>query len=426
METTLRRRFKRGDGLRTGLALLAVASGVVLGGSGRAARAAEPSLARFVQDRFAIGFWVDPPPDQQTEARFAEIAAANFTFIIGNFGATTPDAVRRQLELCEKHGLKAIVSMAGLPPGQLPDGPACWGYCLADEPGPAAFGDLRKMVDAIRAARPGRLAYVNLFPDYAPASALGTTNYTEHVARFIREVRPDVLSMDHYPIFLPDQDGRDGYCRNLEVFRQQSLSAGIPFWNFFNTMPYGPHSDPTEAQLRWQVYASLAHGAKGVMYFCYWTPAGDEFPKGGAILRRDGTRTRHYDEATRLNAALKNLGPTLMQLTSTGVHRVRTQDDPAKALAGSPVHSLTPGEYLIGAFKHQDGRRAVLIQNYHIAYSLWPTVEFAAGAGTVREVSPKTGREEPVYDESPDMKGLQISLDAGEGRLFLMPEKRED
>ncbi|HRT10865.1 MAG TPA: hypothetical protein P5233_20975, partial [Candidatus Paceibacterota bacterium] len=285
METTLRRRFKRGDGLRTGLALLAVASGVVLGGSGRAARAAEPSLARFVQDRFAIGFWVDPPADQQTDARFAEIAAANFTFIIGNFGATTPDMVRRQLELCEKHGLKAIVSMAGLPPGQLPDGPACWGYYLADEPGPGAFGDLRKMADAIRAARPGRLAFINLLPDYAPASALGTTNYTEHVARFIREVRPDVLSMDHYPIFLPNADGREGYCRNLEVFRRQSLAAGIPFWNFFNTMPYGPHSDPTEAQLRWQIFASLVHGAKGVMYFCYWTPAGDEFPKGGAILR---------------------------------------------------------------------------------------------------------------------------------------------
>ncbi|HRT58016.1 MAG TPA: hypothetical protein P5038_15415 [Candidatus Paceibacterota bacterium] len=426
METTLRRRFKRGDGLRTGLALLAVASGVVLGGSGRAARAAEPSLARFVQDRFAIGFWVDPPADQQTDARFAEIAAANFTFIIGNFGATTPDMVRRQLELCEKHGLKAIVSMAGLPPGQLPDGPACWGYYLADEPGPGAFGDLRKMADAIRAARPGRLAFINLLPDYAPASALGTTNYTEHVARFIREVRPDVLSMDHYPIFLPNADGREGYCRNLEVFRRQSLAAGIPFWNFFNTMPYGPHSDPTEAQLRWQIFASLVHGAKGVMYFCYWTPAGDEFPKGGAILRRDGTRTRHYDEAMRLNAVLKNLGPTLMRLTSTGVHPIRAQDDPPKALAGSPVHSLTPGEYLIGAFKHQDGRRAVLIQNYHIAYSLWPTVEFAAGEEAVTEVSPKTGQEVPVYDESPDMEGLQISLDAGEGRLFLIHDMRHN
>jgi hypothetical protein len=382
------------------------------------AAAADP---RFVQDRLAVGLWVDPPADQQTDARFAELADANFTFIIGNFGATTPEAVSNQIRLCEKHGLKTIVAMVGLPPDRLPDGPACWGYCLADEPGPGAFPGLRKTVDALRLARPGKLAYINLLPNYAPAWALGTSNYVEHLARFLREVRPDVLSMDHYPMFSPEADGREGYCQNLEAMRQQSLVGGVPFWNFFNTMPYGPHTDPTEAQIRWQINASLAYGAKGVMYFCYWTPPGAEFPKGGAILRRDGTRTRHYDEARRLNGRLKQLGPTLMQLTSTGVYRVRPKDDPATALKGSPIRSLTPGDYLVGAFKHADGRRAVLLQNYHFAYSAWPTVEFDAAPDAVMEVSPSTGEAAPVVDSSPDMPGLQLSLDAGDARLFLLP-----
>ena len=70
---------------------------------------------------------MDPPADQQTDARFAEIAAANFTFVIGNFGATTPEAVTNQLKLCDKHGLKAIVSMAGLAPERLPDSPGVLG-----------------------------------------------------------------------------------------------------------------------------------------------------------------------------------------------------------------------------------------------------------------------------------------------------------
>ena len=42
----------------------------------------------------------------------------------------------------------------------------------------------------------------------------------------------------------------------LEVMRREALAYGVPFWNFFNTMPFGPHTDPTEAQLRWQIYAS--------------------------------------------------------------------------------------------------------------------------------------------------------------------------
>jgi len=228
---------------------------------------------RFVQDRLGIGLWVDPPADKDMDARYAELAEANFTFVIGAH-ASRPEEVNRQLALCEKHDMVAIVSMAGRSPDQLPTGPACWGYLIRDEPSAKDFPDLAKTVADIRKARAGKLAYINLFPNYANAQQLGTDSYDEHVQRFIKETNIDVLSMDHYPMFRPDADGRDHYCKNLEVMRRESLKAGIPFWNFFNTMPFGPHTDPTEAQLRWQIYTSLAYGAKGVMYFCYWTPRG--------------------------------------------------------------------------------------------------------------------------------------------------------
>jgi hypothetical protein len=144
-------------------------------------------------------------------------------------------------------------------------------------------------------------------------------------------------------------------------------------------------------------------------------------PKGGAIITREGKRTRHYDEAKRINAALKNLGPTLMKLTSTGVCRVHPKDDSAAVLKDSPIRSLSEGDFLIGTFRHADGRRAVLLNNYQFAYSAWPTVVFDAEPASVVEVDAKTGEETPVVDDSPAMPGLQISLDAGEGRLFLMP-----
>jgi hypothetical protein len=380
---------------------------------------------RFVQDRFGIGFWVDPPADDKMEARYAQIAEANFSFVIGNFGATTPETVAQQLKLCEKFDLKALVFMCGLPPEKLPDSPACWGYFVADEPGPGAFPSLRGTVDSIRKARPGKLGFINLLPNYAPAWAFGNKSYDAHVAQFISEVRPDVLSMDYYPQFKPKADGRDGYCQNLEVMRRQSLAAGIPFWNFFNTMPYGDQFDPTEAQLRWQIFTSLAYGARGLMYFCYWTPAGGEFPKGGAILRTDGTPTRHYEEAKRINKTVKNFGPTLMNLINTSVLRLPLGADFTKLLTNAPIHSITEGDYLLGCFKHKDGRRAVLLNNYHFAYSAWPTVEFDVPASEVVEVNPATGKEGPILDDSPAMPGIQVSLDAGQGRLFLLPSEKK-
>ncbi len=374
---------------------------------------------RFVQDRFVISFWVAPPAEHQTDARYAEIAEAGFNVVLGGASAA-PEAVKKQLALCEKHGLKAIVPVPDRIE-QYADGPACWGYLIRDEPSAGDFPGLRKIVDRLRALRPGKLAYINLFPNYANAAQLGTPTYDEHVARFVKEVDVDVLSMDHYPMMRPDADGRDLYCSNLDVMRKHSLERKIPFWNFFNTMPFGPHADPTEAQLRWQIYTSLAYGAKGVMYFCYWTPQGAEFPRGGAIITAEGRRTRHYDEAKRINHAVRNLGPTLMKLTSAGVYRVPAKADPAKVLAGTPIRALSAGDYLVGVFRHADGRRAVLLNNYDFAYTAWPTVGFDVDRSRVVEVDPATGREVAVLDDSPAMEGLQLSIDAGAGRLFLLP-----
>ncbi len=407
------------------MGFLILAGSILLSGGG------EGEVARFKQDRFVIGSWVAPPLDERAEERYREMADAHFNLVI--HGAHTPEEIARQLAICAQFDLQVLVSYPGEEQlDQIPDSPALGGFAVRDEPSARDFPALADTVRTLRAKWPGKLAYINLFPSYASPAALGTDTYAEHVSRFVEETGIDVLSMDYYPLFKPDADGRDGYCENLKVMRKYSLEAGIPFWNFFNIMPYGPHTDPTESQVRWQVFASLAHGAKGVMYFCYYTPGpGGEFPKGGAIITRDNRRTRHYYEARRLNAQLRNLGPTLMQLTSTGVYRIAPTDDPAEVLRGAPIVNLkreNPGwdpplNLLVGAFEHADGRRAVMLMNYHFAYSAWPSVEFDAPLDQVREINKWTGEETPVYDDSPDLDELQISLADGEGRLFLLPPR---
>ena len=81
---------------------------------------------RFGPDRFAIGFWVHPRVAENIEARYAEIAEANFTVVLDT-GRGPPETLPMQVKLCEKYHLKAIIAGAGLPPDQLLDGPACWG-----------------------------------------------------------------------------------------------------------------------------------------------------------------------------------------------------------------------------------------------------------------------------------------------------------
>ena len=45
--------------------------------------AASAETNRFIQDRFAIGFWVDPPIGDDADFRYEEIADANFTMLSG-------------------------------------------------------------------------------------------------------------------------------------------------------------------------------------------------------------------------------------------------------------------------------------------------------------------------------------------------------
>lgn len=384
----------------------------------------------FVQKVFAIGLWVPPQSNDDLPARYREVAEANFNLVVGN---SIRDPIQ-QLELCRSNGLKALVEVSG-PAESFPVGAACWGYHLMDEPGTSAFADLSGRVESIRRARPGFLGYVNLFPNYASAGQLGADSYEMYVSRFIAEVKPEVLCMDHYPFMRPDKDTRDGYLANLETFRRQANAAKIPFWNYFNSMPFGSHLDPTEPQLRWQINASIAHGAKGVLYFCYWTPgkgAGGkgEFPKGGAILSAEGIPTRHYDEARRLNGELKSWGPTLMDLEGNGVQRIRASGFVNDLSAGVGLRSIAtlagdpPAEFLVGSLTHRDGRRAVMVVNHSYSYTCWPTIEFDLPIESVREVDRNTGSEMAPLDSSPEIEGFQCSLGAGDARLFLLPKRR--
>ena len=399
--------------------------GILIAGVALCVEAKAQASGRFAQDRFAIGYWVGPQTSENLRERYREIAEANFTLVIGSHGME----VSKQLALCREFGLKAIVDAAGL---ALPADEACWGFALKDEPGASQFPELARRAEEVRARHPGKFGYINLFPNYASPAQLGTATYEEHVERFVREVKPEVLSMDHYPLMRPGADSRGAYLENLATMRTHSLKAGIPFWNFFYSMPFNDRLDPTEAQIRWQIFASIAYGAKGVLYFCYWTPGkgaggAGEFPKGGAIITAEGLKTRHYDQARRINAELKNLGPTLMNLTSLRVLRLKTDTDVRKVLTGLPLRNLTrvagdpAGEFIIGVFSHKDGRPALLILNHDYTFTAWPTVEFTVSdPGSVMEVSKTTGQIAPVVDDSPELKGLQLSFGAGDARLFLL------
>lgn len=76
--------------------------------------------------------------------------------------------------------------------------------------------------------------------------------------------------------------------------------------------------------------------------------------------------------------------------------------------------------FLAGQFALPDGRTALLLQNQDWAETLWASVTWRVPVASVLEVDPYSGHEVPLLDDSPAEIGLQLGLQAGGARLFIV------
>ena len=60
------------------------------------------------------------------------------------------------------------------------------------------------------------------------------------------------------------------YWNKLEQMRAVAKRHDLPFWNIVLACAHFNFREPTQADLRFEVYSSLAYGACGIAYFMYF------------------------------------------------------------------------------------------------------------------------------------------------------------
>ena len=356
----------------------------------------QEATASNVEAKFSPDFFPINPWGSHFRAGLPPMAECNFT--TAGFFVTTED-----IPYCKEVGLKAIL-WSGLPRNygalakmsdveieaqvkkavwETRNDPRVFGYFIIDEPGAIAFHALGVAVKAVKKYAPGKLAYINLFPSHARTSGqakasghseqLWTKSYTEYLERYVKEVKPQMISYDNYEMF-SSSPPFPGYFKNLMEVRRVALKYDLPFWNFCASSNWGPLTVPSPANLSLQVYTSLAAGARGISWYRYYDGHASNAPIDHAD---NNNRSLTWYWLQHVNRQVVTLAPTMLKLTSTGVYFTsRSPGHNSSRVSGKLIRNIrSDAPMMIGEFKHEDGEDYVMVVNLSLEKSAKFTID---------------------------------------------------
>jgi len=255
---------------------------------------------------------------------------------------------------------------------------AVYGYYLRDEPNAAVFEGIGKWAEAFKKSAPNALPYINLLPTYASAAQLGTPTYEEYVETFVQKVHPKFISYDNYSL-LDDGSLRDGYFQNLEIVRAVALRHNLPFWNIVLSNTHFRYAEPTPAGFRFQLYTTLAYGARGISYFTYFAPTVGNYRS--APIDQFGNKTPTWDMLRNVNLQLQHLGKTYIGLKSVNVFHNPNVPKGCSGIGTSKyLAKANGGDLLVGEFEGNGGIPYVMVVNKSLTVSIVPDIEFKEAA----------------------------------------------
>ena len=177
---------------------------------------------------------------------------------------------------------------------------------------------------------------------------------------------------------------------------------------------HGPCRDLTEAEIRFEVYQSLAYGVSRLSYFTYWTPGEDDiWHWRSGMIDATGRPTHHYDMVARINRELQSIGDTLITQKSLGVFHTGvcpdTKTTPWPGAFGD-LATIEADALTVGCFT--DGYVLLANQDYQSPQVATLTVR---GQKQLLHYQKQSGAWRTLH---PVDGSYRIPLDAGDGELL--------
>lgn len=334
-------------------AFLGATAATALGVQASQSGAAESSQRRgWTLGKPIVTYWAGPgfPSGNAalTDADALQLRDGGWNFVWTN---------EQTLPIVERHGVRGLLTDPLLTPKSLEDAKkreallafvkrvrgqrGLYAYFLNDEPSASHFPALGRLVAFLREHDPAHLAYINLFPIGATNQQLGTEGdftsaYQSYLDRFVDEVKPSLLSYDHYQFRVAGDTPH--YFQNLGMVRKKALESGLPFMNIVQACTWSPiFRAPKESEMRYLYYTTLAYGGQGLSQYVYAHPG-----HSPGIATLDGKPTHVYEWLKPLNRDFAAIAEQLQPLRSLGTYHLGMLPPGTEALPVDFPFSLDP------------------------------------------------------------------------------------
>ncbi len=402
---------------------------------------------KMANHEYPVGAWIPPLPElitsqEELNARYAEAKAVGINLINATFEYATPGALERCLEAARVNDQRVMIGMPHENEDtcvelvrKTRDNPVVIGYTMKDEPTPEHFQQLGGLRDKLRAeAREDQFVMCNLLPNYftpwdeAPNPETGLTTYQKYIKDYMDIVRPDCLSLDHYPLETnPDNDPAFLKCflKNFVDIRNYGDQYGVETWGFIQSSGWNGRREPNEKELRFVINMHLAFGLKELTYFLYWQPweigrACDGYDYTGMITYQ-GEQTPVYERAGRIDKEWKAMGTAYLDYDCEAFMLLNLEDILLEGMAkakvvdafGSVAAASSAGKMFIGCFDNEKGGEGYFVVNFDYKGDSDSSAELKLTGSKSVKVWGKGGLEQELQGDS-----VQVTMGPGEAKFI--------
>ncbi len=390
-------------------------------------------------DNIMISIFWPPTPEYITDEQYKLIADAGVTWVLGAGEETlaTVENQAKMLALCEKYGLGMTVSdgnfggsllnknekQVGDAVARYKNVPGAYGFYILDEPfNPNAY--LNAYINLKKAAPD---AYMHL--NFLPSGSYGSEEiYQAQMNDWCRLTADagyplDYLMFDRYPF--PLQAGamdRAGFFANVrscyEVGLKNDVKTGLYIQTVCQEVAF---RRPTDSEIRYEMYASLAFGYKQLSFFTWFTPVNRSEPFRDGIIAADGTPNAHYETVKTINHEILAIGKTLVKCDALGVY-FNGPDTYGQPTPPSDffVKADKNDSVILSWMRHKEtGRNYLMVVNNNFSAKQDVELTFDSAIKSVSEVSRTDGSLKALT-----MNGqkLSLTLAAGDAMFIALPE----